>query len=132
MRSERTRAAPASAATPDGGYVTAETAVLMPSLMLLMALLAWGVLTTAAQLRCIDAAGVGARAAARGDVDAVAVAQAAAPIGATVRLMTEGELVRVAVAADCLGPGRLAGALSVRLTAEAVAAREDVTREELQ
>ncbi|MDH6137053.1 hypothetical protein P3T37_006484 [Kitasatospora sp. MAA4] len=112
--------------------MTAETAVLFPSLMLLMALLAWGVLTTAAQLRCIDAARVGARAAARGDGDAVAVARAVAPIGATVRLTTEGETVHVAVAADCLGPGRLAAALSVRLTADAVAAREDVTKEELE
>ncbi|WP_035800076.1 TadE family type IV pilus minor pilin [Kitasatospora mediocidica] len=112
--------------------MTAETAVLMPVLVLLAAVLLWGVLSTAVQLRCIDAARVGARAAARGDSDAIAVAQAVAPRGASVRLTTEKEMVRVAVEAECLGPGRLAAVLSVRLTADAVAAREDVMVEGLE
>ncbi|WP_280667132.1 MULTISPECIES: TadE family type IV pilus minor pilin [unclassified Kitasatospora] len=111
--------------------MTAETAVVLPTLVLLMALLVWGVLTTAAQLRCIDAARVGARSAARGDGDALALARAAAPRGATVRLVQDKETVRVEVEAECLGPGGLAAALSLRLTAQAVAVREDVSGEGL-
>lgn len=123
MRSER------PPRTRDAGYVTAETAVVLPSLILLTAMLIWGVLAVTAQLRCIDAARIGARAAARGEGDAIALARAAAPPGATVRLAEDGETVRVVVEAECLGPGRLASALSVRLSADATAAREDLTGE---
>ncbi|MFC6597055.1 TadE family type IV pilus minor pilin [Kitasatospora paranensis] len=106
--------------------VTAETAVALPALVMLMALLIWGVVAAGSQIRCVDAARVGARAAARGDVDAAAIAEAAAPPGATVRIRQEAEEVRVTVEAPCPGPGRLGAVLSVRLTASAVAAREDV------
>ncbi|GAA1146987.1 hypothetical protein F4556_003834 [Kitasatospora gansuensis] len=108
------------------GFVTAETAVALPALVLLCALLVWGVVTAAAQIRCVDAARVGARAAARGDGNAGALAQAAAPAGARVSVATGGDTVRVTVEAPSPAPGRLGGALSVRLHAEAVAAREDV------
>lgn len=110
---------------PDAGYATAETAVVLPALVLLAAMLIWGVLAAAAQIRCIDAARVGARAAARGDADATARAQAAAPSGAAVHVALEGEDVRVTVEAPCPGPGSLGSVLSVRLGADAVAARED-------
>ncbi len=100
--------------------------MVLPALILLMAMLIWGGLAVAAQLRCIDAARVGARAAARGDGNAVALAQAMAPAGAAVRLATDGATVRVLVEAECLGPGRLASALSVRVTGDATAAREDL------
>ncbi|GAA2739092.1 MULTISPECIES: TadE family type IV pilus minor pilin [Kitasatospora] len=106
--------------------VTAETAVALPALVLLAAMLIWGVMAAAAQIKCVDAARVGARAAARGDADAVAIATAAAPPGASVQLVQEAETVRVTVVAPCPGPGRLGAALSVRLEATAVAAREDV------
>jgi hypothetical protein len=109
----------------DGGFVTAETAVALPALVLLAAMLIWGVVAAAAQIRCVDAARVGARAAARGDSDAVSLARAAAPAGATVRLAEDGDTVRVTVEAPCAGPGRLGAALSVRLSASAAAARED-------
>jgi hypothetical protein len=78
------------------------------------------------QIRCVDAARVGARAAARGDADAVALAQHAAPAGAVVQLSQDGDTVRVTVQAACQGPGRLGAALSVRLSASAAAEREDV------
>jgi len=123
MRSERRR-------RPDGGFVTAETAVALPALVLLAAMLIWGVVAAAAQIRCVDAARVGARAAARGDMDAAALAQAAAPAGAAVQVAQDGETVRVTVEAPCPGPGRLGAALSVRLSASAVAAREDVIGED--
>ncbi|MBV6696975.1 TadE family type IV pilus minor pilin [Kitasatospora aureofaciens] len=109
----------------DAGFVTAETAVALPALVLLATLLIWGVLAAAAQIRCVDAARVGARAAARGEVDAAAIAGAAAPPGAQVRIALASDTVRVTVEAPCTGPGRLAGLLSVRLSAVAVAARED-------
>ncbi|MFJ9519514.1 TadE family type IV pilus minor pilin [Kitasatospora sp. NPDC101801] len=108
------------------GFVTAETAVALPALVLLCTLLVWGVVTAAAQIRCVDAARVGARAAARGDGNAAALARAAAPAGARVSVATGGDTVRVTVEAPSPAPGRLGGALSVRLHAEAAAAREDV------
>ncbi|WP_329581452.1 hypothetical protein OG500_17935 [Kitasatospora sp. NBC_01250] len=105
--------------------MTAETAVVVPSLVLLLAMLLWGVLAGAAQLRCIDAARVAARTAARGDADAVAKAAVVAPPGATIQVLAGGDTVSVLVEAKCLGVGRLASALSVTVSATAVAARED-------
>ncbi|MFF7635554.1 TadE family type IV pilus minor pilin [Kitasatospora sp. NPDC008050] len=105
--------------------MTAETAVVVPSLVLLLAMFLWGVLAGAAQLRCIDAARVAARTAARGDTDAVAKAAAVAPPGATIQVLGSGDTVSVLVEAKCLGAGRLASALSVTVSATAVAARED-------
>ncbi|MCX4748128.1 pilus assembly protein [Kitasatospora sp. NBC_01287] len=121
---------PRSALTPrrgvrDAGYVTAETAVVLPTFLLLTTVLIWGVLTAAAQLRCIDAARAGARSAARGDGDAVARAQAVAPRGATVEVAENADTVQVLVEAECLGPGRLAAALSMKVSARAEAIRED-------
>lgn len=110
----------------DRGFVTAETAVALPALVFLVALLVWGVVTAAAQIKCVDAARIGARAAARGDGGAVGLARAAAPPGASVSVSVGGETVRVTVEAPSPAPGRLGGMLSVRLHAEAAAAREDV------
>ncbi|GAA3091472.1 hypothetical protein GCM10020254_40600 [Streptomyces goshikiensis] len=67
----------------DRGYVTAEAALVIPALVLFAALLVWALMAAAAQIRCVDAARAGARAAARsepGDT-AVAAAKAAAPPG---------------------------------------------------
>ncbi|WP_373313659.1 TadE family type IV pilus minor pilin [Kitasatospora xanthocidica] len=110
----------------DGGFVTAETAVVLPALVLLAAVLIWGVLAAAAQIRCVDAARVGARAAARGEADAVDLARAAAPPGARVRVALAADTVRVDVDAPCAAPGGLGGLVAVRVGAAAVAAREDV------
>ncbi|GLW70103.1 hypothetical protein Kpho02_24020 [Kitasatospora phosalacinea] len=106
--------------------VTAETAVGLPALVLLAAMLTWGLVAAGAQIRCVDAARIGARAAARGDTDALARATAAAPRGAKVAIDLDATTVRATVEAPCPGPGRLAALLSVRLTATAVGAREDV------
>ncbi|MGW4807345.1 TadE family type IV pilus minor pilin [Kitasatospora sp. NPDC004272] len=106
--------------------VTAETAVGLPALVLLVAVLIWGVVAAGAQIRCVDAARVGARAAARGDADALAQTVAAAPRGAKVAIDLGPTTARATVEAPCPGPGRLAALLSVRLTATAVGAREDV------
>ncbi|WP_405012598.1 TadE family type IV pilus minor pilin [Kitasatospora sp. NBC_01539] len=105
--------------------VTAETAVALPAMVLLAALLTWGVLGTVAQIRCVDAARVGARAAARGETDPATSARAAAPPGAVVQVLREADTVRVTVESPYPGPGRFGAVLAVRLTASAVAARED-------
>jgi len=91
----------------EAGYVTAETAMVLPVLALLLAVALWSIAVAAAQLRCIDAARDGARAVARGESDAVAteVARAAAPDGAQVDVRREGDRVVVVVSAR-VGVGR--------------------------
>ncbi|MEV6207437.1 TadE family type IV pilus minor pilin [Kitasatospora sp. NPDC051914] len=105
---------------------TAETAVALPAMVVLAAMLVWAVLATAGEVRCVDAARVGARAAARGDTDAEALARAAAPPGARVEVAQGTETVRVTVEVPLPAPGKLGAAVAVRLRASAVAAREDV------
>ncbi|MBA0053532.1 hypothetical protein E0L36_22425 [Streptomyces sp. AJS327] len=99
--------------------MTAESAVVIPALVLLAALLLWGVLAAVAQVRCADAARAAARAAARGEPPAVVreAARATGPRGTRAEVRREGELVRVRVRANAAGPG----VLSVGLRAEAVA-----------
>ncbi|MFC4034584.1 TadE family type IV pilus minor pilin [Streptomyces polygonati] len=84
----------------EDGYVTAEAAVVIPTLVALAAFLVWGLMAGAAQLRCVDAARAGARAAARSETaaDVLRVARAAAPAGAEVSVGRDGDLVRVKVA----------------------------------
>lgn len=107
----------------DRGFVTAESAVVLPVLVAFAMALVWGLLVMSAQIRCVDAARAGARAAARQDpADAVlAVARATAPRGAEVRVSREGDQVRVVVVAK---PPALR-ALPFEVREEAVAAAED-------
>ncbi|WP_405790013.1 pilus assembly protein [Streptomyces sp. NBC_00029] len=107
----------------DRGYVTAEAALVIPALVLFAALLVWALMAAAAQIRCVDAARAGARAAARSEPLEVAqaAARAAAPAGARVELERVGDLWRVRVEAPAPGPG----GLPVRLGAQAVALAED-------
>jgi TadE-like protein len=83
----------------DGGYVTAEAAMVIPALVTVAALLIWGLMAAAAQIRCVDAARAGARAAARSETpaDVLRAARAAAPEGARVSVRKSGGLVRVRV-----------------------------------
>ena len=104
--------------------VTAETAVVLPVLLLVLAGAVAAVVVVGAQLRCVDAAREGARAAARGEpVAAVTeIVRRAAPAGAAVVVTRTGDEVRVDVRADLapLGPVPL----RIRFTAEAVARLE--------
>ena len=99
--------------------VTAETAVVLPVLLLVLAGAVAAVTVVGAQLRCVDAAREGARAAARGeDVATVrALVLRAAPAGMTVSVVHDGEDVRVGVSGRItpLGPVPL----SVGVSAEA-------------
>ncbi|WP_037888516.1 TadE family type IV pilus minor pilin [Streptomyces sp. NRRL S-87] len=110
-------------ARADRGYVTAEAALVLPALVLFAALLVWALMAAGAQIRCVDAARAGARAAARSEPPgaAVAAARAAAPDGARVELVRDGDLWRVRVEAPAPGPG----ILPVRVGAGAVALAED-------
>ncbi len=114
----------------DAGYVTAEAAVVLPVLVVFTAMLLWGLMAATAQIRCVDAARAGARAAARSEPRGAVLAAAAmaAPRGARVALRREGDLVRVRVTARSLGPGRLARLLSVTVGADAAALAENTVR----
>jgi len=79
--------------------VTAEFAVVLPAVVLTLALCLAAMALALDQVRCVDAAAAGARAAARGDSygAVILVARRAAPAGAWVSLATSGDLVRVSV-----------------------------------
>ena len=85
----------------DNGTVTAETAVVLPSLLLVLGACVWVLSVLSAQMRCVDAAHEAARAAARGEsVAAVrAAAVSAAPAGAAVTVRAGLTQVTVEVAA---------------------------------
>lgn len=107
----------------DEGFVTAESAVVLPVLVMFAMALVWGLLVVAAQIQCVDAARTGARAAARQDPqDAVIeVTREAAPRGATVTVGREGDEVHVTVVAK---PPLLRG-LPFEVREEAVASAEE-------
>lgn len=107
----------------DRGYVTAETALVIPALVLFTGLLLWGLAAACAQIQCVDAARAGARAAARSEPAATvgAVARDAAPQGARVALERRGDLVRVRV--EAASPG--VGPLTLTLRGEATALAEE-------
>jgi hypothetical protein len=83
----------------DEGYATAEAAVALPALVVVLGLAVGAVVTVGGQLRCVDAARAAARVAARGDADSAAAAAArqVAPRGAQVRIAHEAGLVEVSV-----------------------------------
>ncbi|MFI8305248.1 TadE family type IV pilus minor pilin [Streptomyces sp. NPDC085927] len=107
----------------DRGFVTAESAMVLPVLVMFAMALVWGLLVVAAQIRCVDAARTGARAAARQDSPGavVEVARRAAPSGAEVTVSREATQVRVVVVAE---PPLLRG-LPFEVREEAVAAVEE-------
>ena len=106
----------------DGGSVTAETAVGLPALVVLVAFALTGVFAVTQQMRCVDAAREGARAVARGERDPTRFARAVAPEGATVRVTPHGALARVEITAPVRLGWRPMPGITAR--AHAVAARE--------
>ncbi|MET9291646.1 TadE family type IV pilus minor pilin [Streptomyces sp. NPDC003077] len=105
----------------DAGFVTAEAAVVAPTLVLFTAVLLWGLMAACAQIQCVDAARAGARAAARGEPpgSTLAVTRDAAPRGARVALTRRADLVRVRV--EVAAPGASVAALTLRGEATALA-----------
>jgi Flp pilus assembly protein TadG len=117
----RSRVGPGGARRRDRGSATAELAVALPVvvLLLLAGLTAVGAVTT--KLRCVDAAREAVLAASRGE-PGVAAGRRAAPSGAEVTLARSGDTVSATVSAPVpLLVGRLSG---LRVRASAVAAVE--------
>ena len=115
----------------DAGMVTAETAVLLPVLVVVLAAAVFVLACVAAQLACVDAARSAARVAARGEPAAfvAATGERLAPADARVALRTGGaagtETVEVVVTAQVRPFGRALRVLpAVRVRGRAVAAVE--------
>jgi Flp pilus assembly protein TadG len=112
----------------DSGYVTAETAVVMPVFALLLGVALWAMAVAAAQVRCIDAARDAARALARGEsvATASAAAREATPSGSTIAVRQSGDRVVVVVTASVgKGFGPLAAIATPTVSATAIAQSED-------
>ena len=106
--------------------VTAETAAVMPVLLVVLAASVWVLACVATEMRCVDAARVGARAAARGDAAAAVMAETAslAPSGAQVVVVRSRGSVTVTVAAVVRPFGAFAHLPGTRLAARATAVTE--------
>jgi len=107
--------------------VTAETATVIPVLVLLTAVLAWMVSFGVAEVRAVDAARETARALARGDGQAASVRLGlrVAPAGSRIVVDQNGAMVVVRVRVDVGGPRGLFGHLpGHRVEVQAVAQHE--------
>lgn len=108
-------------ALPDRGAVTAEVALALPAVVLVLAVVLVTVAAGGAQLRCTDAARAGARAAAIGEpVEEVrAVARRVAGEGAVVVVRADAGWVEVEVSTSVPGAWFTGGRLAVTGTATA-------------
>jgi Flp pilus assembly protein TadG len=107
--------------------VTAETALAVPSIVVVLLLAVWVLLGVTAQLRCLDAAHVAARVAARGESDDRVRAAAAqvAPEGAAVTVSRGDGTVEVRVSSEVRPvPGVLERLPGLQVAGRAVAADE--------
>jgi len=106
------------------GAVTAEFAVALPAVLLLLALLLAGAAAGATQLRLEEAALAGARALARGESQAAAeaIVSRLAGASATAAIAADGEWVSVTVADRVAGP--LGSTVPWTLTAKASSRNE--------
>lgn len=107
----------------DTGTATAETAVVLPALVLLLTFSLWALGAISVQLRCVEAARAGARAAARGEPTAAVRdrAQAAAGDGAVVAVRRRGPLAVVEVTRRVAPPRRALARLVPAVTVGAQA-----------
>lgn len=107
------------------GFVTAELALALPSLVVILAVGLWLQGAVALQARCLDAARAGARAAARGDPDDKIRTRLAAvvPTGAGIVIARDGDRITVTIHSRVDAPAGLStfvGAPTVTGTAVAV------------
>ncbi|MFF0575225.1 TadE family type IV pilus minor pilin [Streptosporangium saharense] len=107
------------------GSVTAETAVALPALVVVLAAALWAVTVAGARLECVDAARAGARAASRGEsLERVrSGVLAAAPAGARVTVTRGPETTRVEVSVT-VTPGWGTSLPGIIVHATAVSATE--------
>ncbi len=112
----------------DDGYVTAEAAVVLPALVVLLGAALWAIAVAGAQVRCVDAARDAALAAARGEPDAavVAAAKMAGPPGCDIEVSRQGDRVVVTVRAR-IGPASGALAAIPAPVAQSTAVAESET-----
>ena len=98
-------------ARAERGAATAELAVALPSLVIVLAVALAAVDLGLAQVRCVDAARLGARLLARGEPASTVLAEvrAAAPDGARVTVGTSGGRVTVSVSGAVPAALRLLG-----------------------
>ena len=103
----------------------------LPALAVVLALAMWAVGAVNAQLRCVDAARLAARAVARGEDQSVSIgrAQQAAPPGARVSVARAGDLVTVVVRAPRPMVGAWAGGPGVVVEGRATADAEEAVLE---
>ncbi|WP_336212139.1 TadE family type IV pilus minor pilin [Nonomuraea sp. LPB2021202275-12-8] len=107
------------------GSVTAETAAMLPALMVVLAAALWAIQAVAVQLECVDAARAAARAAARGEpLDQVrALVRSATRPEAQIEMSRDPEETRIEVSVEVRPPWGPA-LPAVRVTASATAATE--------
>jgi hypothetical protein len=100
--------------------VTAETAVVLPALLFVLAAAVAALMAVGAHLRCVDAAGEGVRAAARGESPAAvrSLVARAAPAGARATLTIHDGAVTVTVLAPVRPMGPLRFTVSASATGE--------------
>jgi Flp pilus assembly protein TadG len=132
-RPGRPRPSPARAAGPTGasaraddGMVTAEFAVALPAFVVVVMAAICGVAVVMAQLRCVDAAAVAARMAARGEpaTQVRTTSLSGAPAGARLDLTDSTDFVTATVQATVSAPGVLGFLPGITLHAHIVQARE--------
>ena len=111
----------------DRGSVSAEMAVVLPVLMVVLTVAVWVLTAVSGQLRCADAAGAGVRLAARGSSASQvrAAVEATAPDGATVQVAERGDRVEVVVQVRLRPFGSRVRLPGVSVTGRATALRED-------
>ncbi|HET6698086.1 MAG TPA: TadE family type IV pilus minor pilin [Nocardioidaceae bacterium] len=112
------------------GSVTAEAAVVLPVLVAVVLGLVWLVSLGATQVRVVDAARETARAMARDDptAQAIALGKQVAPDGARIDVQRGEGTVRVVVTAEVRGPGGIFGFLpGLSVDSASVAATEQQT-----
>lgn len=103
----------------DAGMVTAETAVVLPVIVVILAAMIGAISAVAAKISCTDAAREGARAAARGDStsEIVTSARRLAPRGAAIEVSLSETDATVVVSVQVRPLGRLAGTIEIRSAA---------------
>jgi TadE-like protein len=113
----------------ESGSATAELALALPTLMLIVAVGIWTQSAVALQARCQDAARAGARAAARGDPDGTirGALGAALPRGAQIGISRDGSQVTVSVRASVPVPGALSSVLEQPSVSGSATAVDELT-----
>jgi Kef-type K+ transport system membrane component KefB len=106
--------------------VTAEFAVALPAVVMVVVAAVCAVIAVTDQMRCVDAAAIAARLAARGEPAAVVrtAALQAAPAGARLELLATATTVTATVTAHLTAPGFLHRLPAITARGKMVAARE--------